>query len=63
VALTQVETISELRAVLDAARSRGATVGFVPTMGYLHDGHESLMDGARSECDVVVASIFVNRAV
>ncbi|PZQ27881.1 MAG: hypothetical protein DI557_24015 [Serratia marcescens] len=38
----------------------GATVGFVPTMGFLHDGHESLMDAARSECDVVVASIFVN---
>ena len=55
-----VTTIAELRAALDAARSGGATVGLVPTMGYLHDGHESLMDRARSECDVVVATIFVN---
>ncbi|MFN8052823.1 MAG: pantoate--beta-alanine ligase [Acidimicrobiales bacterium] len=53
-------TIAELRAALDAARAGGAVVGLVPTMGYLHDGHESLMDRARSECDVVVATIFVN---
>lgn len=59
-AITQVETIAELRAALDAARAGGASVGFVPTMGYLHDGHESLMDAARRDCDVVVASIFVN---
>jgi pantoate--beta-alanine ligase len=53
-------TIAETRDVLDAARREGATVGFVPTMGYLHDGHVSLMARARAECDVVAASIFVN---
>ena len=41
-------------------RAAGRTVGFVPTMGYLHDGHASLMRAARAETDVVVASIFVN---
>lgn len=59
-AITTVATIAELRRALDGARAGGATVGFVPTMGYLHDGHESLMEAARRDCDVVVASIFVN---
>ncbi|HEX2850929.1 MAG TPA: pantoate--beta-alanine ligase [Acidimicrobiales bacterium] len=53
-------TIRELRGALDAARRDGKTVGFVPTMGYLHDGHVALMRQAREECDVVAASIFVN---
>ena len=53
-------TIGELRIHLDAARAAGRRVGFVPTMGYLHDGHASLMAAARKETDVVVASIFVN---
>jgi pantoate--beta-alanine ligase len=53
-------TIATLRAELDAARAAGRSVGFVPTMGFLHDGHASLMRAARAECDVVVASIFVN---
>jgi pantoate--beta-alanine ligase len=55
-----VATIAELRAELDAHRAAGRTVGFVPTMGYLHDGHASLMRAARADTDVVVASIFVN---
>jgi pantoate--beta-alanine ligase len=55
-----VPTIAELRARLDAERAAGRTVGFVPTMGYLHDGHASLMRAARADHDVVVASIFVN---
>ena len=55
-----ITTIAELRAVLDAERSAGRTVGFVPTMGYLHDGHASLMRAARADTDVVVVSIFVN---
>ena len=58
--VTTVATIAELRARLDADRAAGRSVGFVPTMGYLHDGHASLMDAARGACDVVVTSIFVN---
>jgi pantoate--beta-alanine ligase len=60
VPVTLVPTITELRTHLDAARAAGRTVGFVPTMGFLHDGHGSLMRAARAECDVVVTSIFVN---
>jgi len=55
-----VATIAELRAILDGERAAGRSVGFVPTMGYLHDGHASLMRAARADTDVVVASIFVN---
>jgi pantoate--beta-alanine ligase len=53
-------TIAELRSVLDGERAAGRTVGLVPTMGYLHDGHLSLMRQARADTDLVVASIFVN---
>lgn len=55
-----IATIAELRAVLADHRAAGRTVGFVPTMGYLHDGHASLMRAARADTDVVVASVFVN---
>jgi pantoate--beta-alanine ligase len=55
-----VDTIAGFRAVLDEARRTGRTVGFVPTMGYLHEGHRSLMVRAGDECDVVAVSIFVN---
>jgi pantoate--beta-alanine ligase len=60
VPLTTLTTIAALRDRLDAARAAGQRVGFVPTMGYLHDGHASLMDAARADSDVVVTSIFVN---
>lgn len=55
-----VTTAAELRAVLDAERGDGRTVGFVPTMGALHDGHASLVRAAAAETGVVVLSIFVN---
>lgn len=53
-------TVAELRSALWARRPQVTRVGFVPTMGYLHAGHEALMRKAREECDLVVASIFVN---
>jgi pantoate--beta-alanine ligase len=51
---------SELRDALGEARRAGSSIGLVPTMGSLHDGHLSLLAAARAECDVVVMSLFVN---
>jgi pantoate--beta-alanine ligase len=55
-----IETIADLRARLDADRAAGRSIGFVPTMGYLHDGHVSLIDRAVATNDRTVVSIFVN---
>lgn len=55
-----VETIQEVRENVKAWRTEGLTVGFVPTMGYLHEGHQSLIQRAAKENDRVVVSIFIN---
>jgi pantoate--beta-alanine ligase len=57
-----LSTIAEVRAVCDAARAEGRRVGFVPTMGFFHEGHRSLMRAARAGNDLVVVSLFVNPA-
>lgn len=57
---TIIETVAGLRAACDAARTAGRRVGLVPTMGYLHAGHRSLMHAAREATDFVVVTIFVN---
>lgn len=55
-----VNTLDMLRNKLAALRANGSTIGLVPTMGALHEGHLTLMRQANSACDHVVASIFVN---
>lgn len=55
-----IRTVAEWRELRAAHRAAGRTVGFVPTMGALHDGHVSLFRAARRENDVVLASVFVN---
>ena len=58
--MLHLETIAELRAACDRARADGKVVGLVPTMGFLHDGHRSLMRAARRDTGFVVVTIFVN---
>ena len=60
--LSVLRTVAGLRPVVAAARANGDRIGLVPTMGAFHDGHLSLIRRARSECDFVVVSLFVNPA-
>lgn len=58
--LLTVTTVAELREYVHHAKFKGLSVGFVPTMGNLHAGHMSLVKHANKQCDIVIASIFVN---
>ena len=53
-------TIAQVREAVRAWRAEGLTVGLVPTMGYLHEGHASLVQASTAQCDRTVASVFVN---
>lgn len=55
-----IETVAGVKEQVATWKAAGLTIGLVPTMGSLHEGHESLMDAARAACDKVVVSVFVN---
>jgi pantoate--beta-alanine ligase len=55
-----IDRIDAFRKELDAARAGGKTVGLVPTMGYLHEGHASLIRRSAAECDITAVTVFVN---
>ena len=55
-----ITTIEDIRRIVKQWKNQGYSIGFVPTMGYLHDGHAALIDQARKDNDKVIVSIFVN---
>ncbi|HEU4963709.1 MAG TPA: pantoate--beta-alanine ligase [Bacilli bacterium] len=55
-----IRTIEEVREFVRAERTQGKRIGYIPTMGYLHAGHLSLVEASRKQCDVTIMSIFVN---
>ncbi|SFT85055.1 pantoate--beta-alanine ligase [Selenomonas sp. GACV-9] len=55
-----LRTVKEIQAYAKAMKAAGKTIGLVPTMGALHEGHLTLMRAAREKCDIVIASVFVN---
>src|SRR4029079_3354830 len=61
-AVQTLRTVAELREALEPERRAGRSIGLVPTMGSLHEGHLSLLRRAREDCDLVVMSLFVNPA-
>ena len=58
--MIRITDITQMQQFSLTQKRQGKTVGFVPTMGFLHDGHLSLVDESRSRCDIVVVSIYVN---
>ncbi len=58
--MEQIEKVREMQVWARGKRAQRLTIGFVPTMGYLHQGHVSLLEYTRSRCDLLTTSIFVN---